>query len=102
MRELVLHDFTNNLPPQPTRSQHVRLIQTPHLLWRLRSHSQMRRQSRHALNLRPRIGLRIPGNTVIVLLLFPLPEVNPSGQLADDGEVDPAAYVLFERGDGGE
>ncbi len=62
----------------------------------------MRRQPRHALNLGPGIRLRVPGVPVIVLLLFPLTKVDAAGQLTDYGEVDAAAYVLFERGDGGE
>ena len=102
LRKLVLHNLANHLPPQPTRSQHVRLVQTPHFLRRLRSHGQMRRQPRHALNLCPGIGFRVPSVPVVVFLLFPLPEVDAPRQLADDGEVDPAADVLFERGDGGQ
>ncbi len=62
----------------------------------------MRRQPRHALDLRSGIRLRVPGVPVIVLLLFPLAKVDATGQLTDYGEVDAAAYVLFERGDGGE
>ena len=39
---------------------------------------------------------------VAVLLLLPFPEVDAPCQLADDGEVDPAADMLFERRDGGQ
>ena len=62
----------------------------------------MRRQPRHALNLRPGIGLRVPRVPVIILLLLALPKVDAPRQLADDGEVDAAADGLFERGDGGQ
>lgn len=60
----------------------------------------MRRQPRNALNLRSGVGFRVPGVPVAVFLLLALPEVDAPRQLADDGEVDPAADVLFERGDG--
>lgn len=62
----------------------------------------MRRQPRHALNLRPGVRLRVPRVPVVVFLLLPLPEVDAPRQLADDGEVDAPADVLFERGDGGQ
>lgn len=62
----------------------------------------MRRQSRNAFNLRPRVGFRIPRVTIVIFLLLPLPEVDAPGQLADYRKVDPAAYVLFQRGDGGQ
>lgn len=62
----------------------------------------MRRQPRHALDLGPGVRLRVPRVPVAVLLLLPLPEVDAPRQLADYGEVDAAADVLFERGDGGQ
>ena len=100
--ELVLHHLANNPSPQSTGSKNIGLVQAPHFLRRLRSHRQMRGQPRHALNLRPGIRFRVPRVPVVVLLLFALPKVNAPRQLADDGEVDTAAYVLFERGDGGQ
>ena len=62
----------------------------------------MRRQPRHALNLRPGIGFRVPRVPVVLVLLLARPKVDAPRQLADDGEVDAAAYVLFQRGDGGQ
>ena len=62
----------------------------------------MRRQPRNPLNLRPGVRLRIPSVAVVVFLLLPLPEVDAPGQLADYCEVDATAYILFERGDGGQ
>ena len=62
----------------------------------------MRRQPRDALNLRPRVRLRVPRVPVVVLLLLPFPKVYAPRQFADDGEVDAAADGFFERGDGGE
>ena len=102
LRKLLLHHLAHNPPPQATRSKHIRLVQAPHFPRRLLSHGQMRRQPRHALNLRPGIGFRVPRVPVIVLLLLALPKVNAPRQLADDGEVDAAADVLFERGDAGQ
>ena len=100
--KLVLHHLANNPPPQATGSKYIGLVQTPHFLRRVRGHGQMRRQPRHALNLRPGIRFRVPRVPVVVLLLFALPKVDAPRQLADDGEVDTAAYVLLERGDGGQ
>ena len=102
LRKLVLHHLAHNPPPQATRRKHIGFIQTPHFPRRLLSHGQMGRQPRHPLNLRPGIGFRVPRVTIVVLLLLALPEVDAPRQLADDGEVDAAADVLFERGDGGQ
>ena len=102
MRIILLHHLSHHLPPQPTRRQYIRLIQTPHFLRRICRHGQMCSKMRYSLNLRAGVRLSIPRLAILLSCFFPLAEIDTAGQFADDGEVDAAAYFGFERGDGDE
>lgn len=98
LRKFIRHDFCNDLPPQPTRRQHVCLVQTPHRKGRVLLERQMRSQPRNSLDLCPRVWLRVPRCSIPVVLL-PLAKVDAPSQLADDVEVRAAADFRLERGD---
>lgn len=95
LRELVLHGLSNDLTPQPTTREHIRLIQTPHRSRRVARKRSMRRHPCDPDDLLPRVQLRVPRHVPLPSLL-PLPEVYASGQLADDGEVGAAHDLRFE------
>ena len=98
LRELRAHNLINNLPPQPTRREHIRLIKTPHLGRRLLLQREMRRQPDNALDLRSRVRLRVERVSAAVVFLA-LAEVDAPRQLAHDVEVHAAADFGFEGGD---
>lgn len=99
LRELRVHHLLHHPPPQPTRRQHIRLIQAPQRQRRGPLHTQRPRQPRNPLNLRARVRLHIP--RIVRRLrsrLLALPKVDPPSQLPHDAEVDALAHGLLERG----
>lgn len=95
--KLLGKDLGNNLPPQPAGSQHIRLIQTPHLGRRAPRQGQEASQSRDPLDLVSVVGLRIHSVTGPVVF-YAVAEVDAARQLTDDDEVGATADFRLERG----
>ena len=96
--ELLCHHLRHDLTPQTRRRKHIRLVERPHRQGWVRLHSQVSREADDALDLRARVDLRVPGDSVTSILLA-LAKVQTTRQLADDVEVGAAADVGLERGD---
>lgn len=95
--ELLRHDLGDGLPPQPTRSQHVGLIQTPHGERGVVLQSKVGREARDPLDLGARVRLRVHGVAAAVIFLA-VTEVDSARQFADDVEVDALADGGFQGG----
>ena len=95
--ELGRHNLIHDLLPQPAGGQHVGLVQRPDLGGRGALQGEVGGQARDALDLGPRVGLRVPGRAVAVVLLARA-EVDAARQLAHDGEVDALADRSLEGG----
>ena len=102
LRELPRHDVRHHLAPQPTRRQHVRLVQTDDPRRRALGEREMPRHARDALNLHARVRLRVPRLAVLLRRLLALAKVYAAGELAQYGEVDALDDRLFERRGGDE
>lgn len=95
LRELLGHDLGHDLAPQATGRKDVGLVQTPYGQRRVVLQSQVRGQAGDALDLGARVWLGVhcvPG----AIVLLPFTEVDATGQLTDDVEVDAAAHLCLQ------
>ena len=99
--KLVPHDLLKRLAPQPTRRQHIRLIQTRDFRGRVFLQSQFSGKADHAHNLIPTVWLGI--HCVAGAVVFgALAKVDAAGEFADDVEVNAGADGFFQGGGGDE
>lgn len=106
LRELLRHHLRHRLPPQPTRREHVGLVQAPHRQRGVMLQRHVGRETGDALDLGARVRLRVQRESVTVIFLA-LAEVDTTGEFTDDVEVDAAADVgaeggALDQGGGGE
>lgn len=97
LRELILEQLRDSLPPQTTRSKHVCLVQTPDLGGGILSESQEGRQASNALNLGLAVGLGVHGEALDAIVLNTVTKVDTTGQLTHDDKVSAAADLGLER-----
>lgn len=96
--ELVGDDVGDGLAPQPRCCEHVGLVQRPHRQRGIVGQREVRGEPRDALNLRPRVRLNVPCDSVAVVLLA-VAEVDAPGELAHHDNVHAAADVRFQGGE---
>jgi hypothetical protein len=102
VRELLAHDARRGTPPQPRRLEHVRLVHGRKLPPpRAR---ELRGRAHDALDLARRVDARVerPFLPPVDALASLLAEVDATGQLAHDDEVDATEPLGLERRDRGE
>lgn len=94
LRELRREHLGDDLAPQPARREHVRLVEADDGGGRVPRQRQAGREPRDALDLRPRVRLRVERVALAppVAVFDPVPEVDPARQLPHDGEVRAAAH----------
>lgn len=97
LRELLLHNLRDNLTPQPTRREHISLVQAPHGERWVVLQGHVRRETGNALDFGARVRLRVERVAIAVVFLA-VAEVDTTSQFTDDVEVDAAADVSAERG----
>lgn len=85
----------DRLAPETTSRQHVGLVQAPDLCRRVAGEREGGAEAGDALNLGAAVGLRIHGEAAAVVL-GAVAKVDAARQLADDGEVGPAAHFGLE------
>jgi hypothetical protein len=96
LRELLLHDLSNDLSPQSAGGEHVGLVQTPDGSWGVLGESEVGGETGDALDLGARVGLSVHGVTRAIVLNT-VTEVDTTGQFADDVDVDATADFGLER-----
>lgn len=96
LRELVLEEIGDRLPPQTARSQHVGLVETPDLGRRVLSEGQEGRQTGDALDLGAAVGLRVHGEALDAVVLDTVTKVDAARQLTHDDKVGATADLGLE------
>jgi hypothetical protein len=94
---LLLHDLSDNLAPETRSSENIGLVQRPDGKGRVVLQSEVGSEANDTLDLVTRVGLSVHGVSGTVVLLA-LAEVDTTGQLTDDVEVDTAADIGLEGG----
>lgn len=96
LRELLLHDLCDDLSPQSAGGEHVGLVQTPDRGRGVLGEGEVGSETGDALDLRARVGLGVHGVTRTVIL-GAVTEVDTTGQLTDNVDVDTTADFGLER-----
>ena len=95
LRELLLHDLSHDLAPQPACRHHVGLVERPDRRGRALGQSEVGSEAGNALDLVAVVGLCVAGVAATVVLCA-LAEVDAASKLADNVEVDAAADLGLE------